>query len=420
MDSARAARASSRAADASTPAAARSARLSAAAISASAAATTAGDPPAAEAAAAAAASRAAVATASCAEVSSAPVPSTRSRVTRATSARSAIADASEPEDVPRRIRPATVSAPSSTCSSYARARRVARFRRSRSDAAAAAAKAGPGAASLRSASAANAAASAAREMDPPQARGAEGTPAALASLDAIATSCARCSSSSRAAASAAAAAASRSAARALCISSSAVWYPPRNASTRADASPGRMPGLAPPPYPYAAKSGQNAAAKSGALGTRSPFPFRGSRSRSRSRSRSARPPGDGGETVARGGIAPAYHGTSPANTFRLASALRARASADSVFFVAVTFGRERVSDANASRIADASRAGDFERERSRRALAPSSRDVSSATRLSHGGFADARASEETARRRGGEAGGEKANPEKATSRGRPL
>ena len=109
------------------------------------------------------------------------------------------------------------------------------------------------------------------------------------------------------------------------------------------------------------------------------------------------------------------------DSFRLASALRARASADSVFFVAVTFGRDgNVSDANASRIADASRAGDFERERSRRALAPSSRDVSSATRLSHGGFAETRASEETARRRGGEAGGEKANPEKATSRGRPL
>ena len=255
-------------------------------------------------------------------------------------------------------------------------------------------------------------------MDPPQARGAEGTPAALASLDAIATSCARCSSSSRAAASAAAAAASRSAARALCISSSAVWYPPRSASTREDASPDRMPGLAPPPYPYAAKSGQNAAAKSGALGTRSPFPFPFG-SRSRSRSRSARPPGDGAPayTVARGGIAPAYHGTSPAKTFRLASALRARASADSV--VAEAFGRERVSDANASRIADASRAGDFERERSRCALAPSSRDVSSATRLSHGGFADARTSQETERRRGGEDGGEKANPEKATSRGRP-
>ena len=250
-------------------------------------------------------------------------------------------------------------------------------------------------------------------MDPPQAR-ARGTPAALAGLDAIAAST-RVAVRATRPASAAAAAARAGGAR--LHPSSAVWYPPRSARRARTRRPAACPVRA--AGDVRGKSGQDAAASRARSGpdrrSRSEGPFR-----SRSRSRSARPPGDGGETVARGGIAPAYHGTSPANTFRLASALRARASADSVFFVAVTFGRERVSDANASRIADASRAGDFERERSRRALAPSSRDVSSATRLSHGGFAETRASEETARRRGGEAGGEKANPEKATSRGRPL
>ena len=126
----------------------------------------------------------------------------------------------------------------------------------------------------------------------------------------------------------------------------------------------------------------------------------------------------------RGGIAPAYQGTSPAKTFRLASA---SALSSAVFSRAASrMTLVRVSNDDAS-LRLVSRTGDSERERKRRALAPSSREVSSATRLSHGGFAsrgsrrragsaEGRASEEDARRRRGEAGGEKANPRAAGGR----
>ena len=245
------------------------------------------------------------------------------------SARSAIADASEPEDVPRRIRPATVSAPSST-RLVARARAPCRGSAARSDAAAAAAKAGPGAACF-----------APRRRTPRRRRRARWTRPRRAAprarprpseprrdrheLRALQFELARRRLRRRR---------RRLAPRRRALSASrAAPSGTRRAtpSTRADASPGRMPGLAPPPYPYAAKSARTPPRSRRARDPiavpvpRVPFPF---------------PfpvpvpvrlgPRETAARTSRGGIAPAYHGTSPGQHLR-PRPRSARASADSVF-----------------------------------------------------------------------------------------